>query len=480
MTVFYELILKVNGLTNDIATLKPYLTDMVCLEREASSSFVQRNVGSRVIGCPWGNLHGYIFSNLTDEQKCGIYESAYEAGYPSDKLPSKSEAELFQYLESRYGGSVEDLSKDIRTDVKKITSLPFKFWVKRDRVVAYRVLTLLYRLHRFRPKLRTLLMSDSDNSCSFEFRAEWPLLEDKAMENSSILSELLCRLSFMMPRQEQSQVLNVRDTLSGAQDYVADDFLKLYRDGISKFGLSEQKSLELVKVKITKWHEALPNCSDSNELRLDVLLSHYINVRAFSQRIKSNKIITDIVLAYPLNLNPYATKSWVNKSESACLTYLTDSPKPLRIKPTLNEQAELVESIVAGPLKQLERTKALNLIIKATILHDEKLGVKVPSRITGLINVESSPIALLKKAVRQKAEHGIVLNPNASPEGLSNYWFSRIALAIDQQNYGKERGNLQFTHKAIIEHEVCKLLIEYVNKGGPSASRHLYKLYVES
>ncbi|ENJ1793695.1 hypothetical protein AB0557_004942, partial [Vibrio parahaemolyticus] len=120
----------------------------------------------------------------------------------------------------------------------------------------------------------------------------------------------------------------------------------------------------------------------------------------------------------------------------------------------------------------------LNLIIKATILHDEKLGVKVPSRITGLINVESSPIALLKKAVRQKAEHGIVLNPNASPEGLSNYWFSRIALAIAQQNYGKERGNLQFTHKAIIEHEVCRLLIDYVNKGGPSASLQLYKLYV--
>ena len=480
MTVFYEYILKANDLTKDIATLKPYLTDMVGLEGGASFSFVQRNVVGRVIGCPWGNLHGYIFSNLTDEQKCGVYESAYEAGYPSDELPSKSETEFFHYLESRYGGSVEDLSKDIRTDVKKITSLPFKDWVKRDRVVAYRVLTLLYRLHRFRPKLRTLLMSDSGNSCNFEFRAEWPLLEDKAMENSSILSELLCRLSFMMPRQEQSQALEVRDTLSRAQVYVADDFVNLYLNGIRELGLSEQKSLELVKVNITKWHEALPNCDDSNEPRLDVLLSHYIDVRAFSQRIKSNKIITDIVLAYPLDLNCYSTKSWVNKSESACLTYLTDSPKPLRIKPTLNEQAEFVESIVAGPLTELEleRTKALNLIIKATILHDEKQGVKVPSIITGLINVESSPIALLKKAVRQKAEHGIVLNPNASPEGLSNYWFSRIALAIAQQNNGKERGNLQFTHKAIIEHQVGKLLFEYVNKSGPSASRQLYKLYV--
>ncbi|MCY7294974.1 hypothetical protein [Alteromonas sp. a30] len=120
------------------------------------------------------------------------------------------------------------------------------------------------------------------------------------------------------------------------------------------------------------------------------------------------------------------------------------------------------------------------MLIKALILHDQKLRINVPSLVTGMYGVEQSPLAFLQKAVRNKQKHELNnMNPNQSPEGLSQYWYSRVMLAVLQQNYGAELGRLRFEHKAKIENQVCLAITNYLENGGVTAFTALYELYLE-
>lgn len=478
-----QLMLKSANISDNIEELKRLLTELRDKqEGGVTPAFIKRNVQFRIRGCPWGNLHGYIYENLTPDQLSYVYESSYEAGHPKHQIPSTSETDLFEYLEQNYGGSAEDLCKKIKAEIVEFTCVTFKKFIEQDRNVAYKVITLFYQLHRFRPKLNTLLFSSTKNRCNFEFRHSHPMLDAQSMENSALLSEILTKLSFIMPKEEQRQALEIDNILNKTQCFVADDFIGLYC--ANKVYLNASECFKLIMSRIQQWADSLPKLTNRQLTpRLDILLNLKIRTKIFTQRAISNELLQSIILQYPLNLNPYAIDSWKNKSESECLTYLTNSNKPLRIKPTLEEQAAYVEKIiVAHPLSDIPPSKALNMIIKALILHDSKLEIKIPSKITGINNIEHSPIAFLKKVVRarkNKENEANNMHPNCSPEALHNYWNSRVRFALIQQCKKVNEARLEFEHLSKIETKVCSLISDYVCENNIIACDQLYKLYVE-
>ncbi|MCY7294975.1 hypothetical protein [Alteromonas sp. a30] len=258
MNLQNKMILGCAGLSQDIDSLKPFLTDFKDDNGEASSAFIRRNVEDRIIGGSWGNLQGYVFSILSREQRAIIYGSGYEPGYP-DPIPSDSEKELYNYLQTTYGGSVEDLCKKIKKDIKNLVGIPFLTFLKQDRNQAYKVLTLMYRIYRFRSKLMKLLLSDSTDKCNYEFRSEHPLRESEAKENSAILSEILCHLRFMMSDLEGEKMSKVVETLTCTQSYVANDFLDLYDQISHDPQLYLNSYFALVSSEIQEWSNSLPN-----------------------------------------------------------------------------------------------------------------------------------------------------------------------------------------------------------------------------
>ncbi|MFB2760632.1 hypothetical protein ACE012_14165 [Shewanella xiamenensis] len=479
-TIIHELA----NVPKEIDALRRFLTALKPKAEDTRDYLCERNVEGRIIGCPWGNLHGYVFSGLSNKERRDVYQSAYEPGHPDKELPSDSESDLFDYLEQTYGGSVNDLCKAIKSDIKLFTGVPFACFLKRDRVTANRVLTLFYRLHRFRPKLRSLLHSNNNKGCNFEFRAEFPMLDNpKAVENTALISEILTRLTFLLEGKERQDALAAHDVINGARGFIADSFLNEYTSAIDADGLTEDASLARTLTLIEQWSAGLPLVSmpvgSAHSLAMQLCIG--LRIREFVQRTKSEARVIDTVLAHPLNLNPYATATWQGRSDTECLTYLTQANKPLRLKQSLAAQAAYLESIVVTPWSGFETSRGLSLLIKAVILHDDKLNICLPSSITGLSCIEDSPRALLKKAVKFTRGDSDTqrMDTNRSPEALSLYWDSRIRLAVAQQNYGLSRGRLRFEHRAEIEQKVTTRLGHYLECGGTAAFHNILSLYGE-
>ena len=72
-------------------------------------------------------------------------------------------------------------------------------------------------------------------------------------------------------------------------------------------------------------------------------------------------------------------------------------------------------------------------IIKALILHDEKLGVRIPSVITGTGNVQQSVTSILKDAERyaRTDPEGNYPDLRRYPEALLLYWDMRYRMAVE-------------------------------------------------
>ncbi|MCT4628030.1 hypothetical protein [Halodesulfovibrio sp.] len=167
----------------------------------------------------------YLYKNhLTEEQKKHIFSSGYELGHPG-KIPSQSEADLFQYLTETYGGDdVEGLVKHIKKHVSKLVGIPFKRLIKDDRSTAYKVLTLFYRISRNHKKqLFTFIEKRCENKAEFELRSSYPYeaeknssKREKAYLNTAILAELLCNLAYGMSEDELKIARRINTELAEA------------------------------------------------------------------------------------------------------------------------------------------------------------------------------------------------------------------------------------------------------------------------
>ncbi|WP_353628833.1 hypothetical protein [Enterobacter hormaechei] len=454
-----EHILAQQKLTFDKNGLKVLLLDKGYL--------LQRSVlGGRVIGGGVAlQVQEYIYHHyLSDEQKQEIYSSGYEIGSPLP-IPDTSEKVYHNYLAQTYGGiDVADLVKQIKRNITELTGIPFKVFLQKDRNLALKVVTLFYRICRiYRPQLFRLLKEESTDKANFEFRSAFPQLHGQSEENSAVLAEILSHLTFSMPKTYAEQAWCILTDLALTGEAMA-VYVKSEIEG---------EQFQLGRYSRHNISAALKECLKKQTVetvvdpdRLDFLLYASLVLREYSERKKSNHLVMQAVYKYPLQLRTLRCAKLPSFSDKDVITFLTGK-EVTRIKPSLEKQAGFVELIVryythniTEPLPSMNKQ-----IIKALILHDEKLGVHIPSAITGTGNVQTSVTSILKDAERytRRDSEGNYPDPRRYPEALLLYWDMRYHMAV-KALMSKQVEDGFNTMLAIAEWElqVDTNLIEYV------------------
>ena len=413
------------GLTFDENGLKTLLID--------KGALLQRSVlGGRVIGGGVTlQVQEYIYHRyLSDEQKRVIYGSGYEIG-SSQPIPDASEKAFYAYLAQTYGGAdVADLVKQIKKNIAALTGIPFKVFLEKDRNLALKVVTLFYRICRiYRPHLFRLLKVESADKANFEFRSAFPQQHQQSEENSAVLSEILCHLTFSMPKAYAEQAWRILTNLTLAGEAMA-VYVKSEIEGeqhepshYSRHNIGAALDTILEKQTTEPVYD-----------RLDFLLYASLALLEYSERKNSNRLVMQAVYKNPLRLRTLRCAKLPSFSDKDVLTFLTGEAVT-RIKPSLEKQAGFVELIVCNYARDL--TKPLptmnKQIIKALILHDKKLGVHIPSAITGTGNVQQSVTSILKDAERcaRNDPEGNYPDPRRYPEALLLYWEMRYHMAVE-------------------------------------------------
>lgn len=419
-------ILEQQNLTFDENGLKTLMRDKGFL--------LQRSVlGGRVIG---GGVtlqpQEYIYHcYLSDEQKLAIYGSGYEIGSPQS-IPNISEKAFHVYLAQTYGGAdTADLVKQIKRNIAVLTGIPFKVFLEKDRNLAFKVVTLFYRMCRvYRPQLFRLLKEENADKANFEFRSAFPLQNAQSEENSAVLAEILSHLTFSMPKIYKEQAWHILTDLALTGKKMA-VYVKSEIEGeqyqpnrYSRHNIDAALKEALKKSTVD---------SVAGLDRLDFLLYASIAVKEYSERKKSNHLVMQAVYKNPLRLRTLRGAVLPSFSDKDVLTFLTGK-EVCRIKPSLEKQAEFVELIVRQyTLDITEPLPTINKqIIKALILHDEKLGVRIPSSVTGTGNVQQSVTSVLKDAERfsRTDPGGNYPKLLRYPEALLLYWEMRYHMAV--------------------------------------------------
>lgn len=450
-------LLEKQGLTFDENGFKIFLL--------SKDSLLQRSVlGGRLIG---GGVtlqaQEYIYHcYLSDEQKRAIYGSGYEIG-STQSIPDTSEKAFYAYLAQTYGGAdVADLVKQIKKNIAALTGIPFKVFLEKDRNLALKVVTLFYRICRiYRPQLFRLLKVESADKASFEFRSAFPQQHTQSEENSAVLAEILCHLTFSMPKAYAEQAWRI----------------------LTNLALSGEAMAVYVKSEIVG-EQYQPSCYSRHRIgaaleavlerpttepvydRLDFLLYASLVLLEYSERKKSNHLVMQAVYKNPLRLRTLNCAKLPSFSDKDVLTFLTGKVVT-RIKSSLERQAGFVEFIVRHYARDLtEPLPRMNKqIIKALILHDEKLGVNIPSAITGTGNIQQSVTSILKDAERytRTDPEGNYPDLRRYPEALLLYWDMRYHMAVEALRSKRVDDGFQ-NMRSIAEWEllVDTRLIEYM------------------
>ncbi|HGS5404829.1 TPA: hypothetical protein ACMDTS_002815 [Vibrio cholerae] len=465
--VFTELqtkyILEQQGLPFDEDGLKSLLLD--------KDSLLQRSVlGGRIIG---GGVtlqpQEYIYHcYLSDEQKLSIYGCGYEIGSPHP-IPNTGENAFHFYLEQTYGGAdTADLVKQIKKNISILTGIPFKVFLRKDRNLAFKVVTLFYRICRiYRPQLFRLLKVKNTDKANFEFRSAFPQQNEQSEENSAVLAEILSHLTFSMPKMYKEQAWRILTDLALTGEEMA-VYVKSEIEGEQYQPCRYSRhNIDAALNEVLK-KSTVDSVVDPD--RLDFLLYASIAMKEYSERKKSNHLVMQAVYKNPLRLRTLRGAVLPSFSDKDVLSFLTGK-EVCRIKPSLEKQAEFVELIVRQyALDITEPLPAINKqIIKALILHDEKLGVHIPSSVTGTGNIQQSVTSVLKDAERFSRTHpeGSYPKLRRYPEALLLYWDMRYHMAVEallskQVDYGFQK----MLSIAEWELQVDTRLIEYLQFGG--------------
>lgn len=449
--------LEKQGLTFDVNGLKALLLD--------KGNLLQRTVlGGRVIG---GGItlqpQEYIYHRyLSDSQKLAIYGSGYEIGSPLP-ITDTSEKAFHFYLRQTYGGAdVADLVKQIKKNIAALTGLPFKVFLEKDRNLAFKVVTLFYRICRvYRPHLFRLLKVESTDKASFEFRSSFPQQHVQSQENSALLAEILCHLTFSMPKVYTEQAWRILTNLALTGEEMA-VYVKSEIEGeqhqpghYSRHNIGVALDAILEKPATEPVYE-----------RLDFLLYASLALLEYSERKRSNHLVMQAVYKNPLRLRTLNCAKLPSFSDKDVLTFLTGKAVT-RVRPSLEKQAGFVELIVLHNARDLTvPLPTINKqIIKALILHDERLGINIPSVITGTGNVQQSATSILKDAERyaRTEPEGHYPDLRRYPEALLLYWDMRYHMAVEALlSKQVDDGFKKMLSIMELELEVDTRLIEYL------------------
>lgn len=455
----------------DIKELKTFMTSCERLH--------QRTVkGSRILS-DQGNCYlveSIYHSCLTNAQKEEIYTSEYEIGNPNPIINLDIE-DLYSYLEDEYGGSAEDLVKNIKRNITELVGLPFETFHKADKSLSYKIITLFYRVCRqFSNQFFNFLNVDKQRKMQFEFRATFPYGEakGKGYENTALLAEVLGHLTFAMPKEYLEQARLIETYLPAIANEISKHTRKYIERTNNAVGRYEDSGQmvnlnEIVDGNLKSAFNSIFESTD-NQLtqRLDFLLYNLISLKEYIARKSSNELLAKLVYETPLKLRPFqdrACKTWEDKH---VIPYLLEHDKS--VSDSVDKQADFIERYILE--RRMDGTVALpaqnKQILKAVIIHDSAIGIKIESSVFGGKNIPSSITAVLKKGARdldRSKTNGTPFSYLDYPEAILLYWVMRYELALRiVMSKDKQEAINEFQRVANWEIRVDEALIAYVKK----------------
>lgn len=370
----------------------------------------------------------WLYKNfLKKDQKREIFSSRYELGHPdSITKEEKSEELFFNYLESKYGGAdVPGLIKKIKKNIRELTGTPFKCFIEYDRDTAYKVLALCYRICRqHKTQLFSFLRKKTDTKPEFEFRSGAPYVSPVASQNSAILSELLSFLSFAMTEEELAIAKAIPFLLSS----VGNDISCIIRE----YALPCNYSQDTIHSVLNELLQPKPSITPGSQLAFR--FSAALLLQEYSIRATSNKILANFAQSLPVNMKTLRKAKLKSFSDKHVLSHILGYNVE-EIRPTLKIEANFIERIILHYLAAKSSTvitklPTMNLqIIMAMILHDEKLKIKIPSKVKGENNTPQSVTSILKQAIKFSENNPGSFPPLTHfPEALTMYWEIRYNL----------------------------------------------------
>lgn len=409
-------VLNEHGLEYSTGGLKSLLRDSKFLKQRSAAgySFLGRK-GQRY-------LHQYIYYNyLSNEDKKFIYGSCYELG-SQDKVLNSSEKELFDYLYDSYGGEdTAGIVKEIKKMISEITGLPFKDFLKQDRDLAYKIISMFYRLIReYNSKLKSFLTKPFSGKAEFEYRSKYPMhTQNRAVENTCIMDEILTYLLFSMPGEYREVAENLRTSIAE----VGNETGKLIGELLNYCGYYENDALvENLTLILSREKQEKKN-SVAIE-RLDFMLYVSIVLREVSFRNKSWEIVFNTMIKNNLDLNPIYKIDTREPSDSKLLEAILGHSS-FELNNKLERKAQFIHHLIRlkNPRKELPRLN--KLLIKAIIIHDESHSIEISSKVIGVSSLQKS----VRTVLTDVAKHEEIPHPNEYPEALVQYWLMRYQYA---------------------------------------------------
>lgn len=403
------------------------------------------------------NLFEYTYHRvLTNKEKQNIYKYVFEIGHPE---PIKDKSGFHSYLATIYesADTYEDVAF-IKKQIELLTGIEFSKFMEADESLAYKVITLFYRLIKINhPRLFSFLEGGSKDSVNFEFRSSHPLAHEKAIHNTAILSDLLGSLTFQMPQEYLEACWTLQTDIFTTVEELATQVRHTTKKNLS-ISTSEKISRRLNAV--------MPLTDQAVMDRLDFKLFAALTIREYEIRTRSNALVNNAICRNPLNLRSIRNFDFMNESEDSALRFML-SLDELPNKNKLEVQTDFYMQIIDGykyrsrkPLLPIHRT-----IMKALIIHDEKLKIEIPSVVQGTGNIAKSITSIFTKAATHEATHGNLPDWDTYPEGLLCYWDLRFKFASNALA-APDKAKYTELHSALLRNEL--ILDEHV-------IAHLYK-----
>ncbi|AZG34811.1 hypothetical protein [Shewanella psychromarinicola] len=426
-------------------------------------------------------LYTIYHSYLTDEQRRKIYKSGYEIGHP-DLIPCKKEEVFCNYLYTTYGGEdVEDLLRRIKSELSDLLGVDFKIYLERDRNIAYKVLCLFYRLCRLnRPQLFNFLKSGAKNGnfSTFEYRSAFPIFTEQGKENVALLAELHESLTFRMPKSRRWQL---RSLITDFR-LVGDQMAKLVKSEVEVFYSHEFINAEYhpenIPIALELIDRSLEGKGSLAEDSLDEALLVVLTCQELGARNNSNRLVYNQVLATPMNLVSWIGKTFSTFEDEDVLPVLLGDPS-FKKKPELDIKADFIVKMLGYEMLGDSLLPSFNRqIIKALIVHDERYGVKISSKVVGDKGYPTAVTSILKRAVAIYLKSGSFPDWNEFPEALVQYWIYRYKYSLQLLlDGGGAESKESFCALVKYEHQVDDFLVNLLQSRGTVGAEQFEVVY---
>lgn len=417
--------LKNYKLEPDINGLKKFLT-----EKEFQDA---RHLGIKMLGCYSGDYMEYIWSILNNSDRAIIFPNNFEIGCPHVVEFGNREANsphpngYQRYLEQTYRGGKDPykLINQIKITIKNLTGIDFDAYLQADASLAYKVITLFFRVIKLnKPKLLSFI---EDGRCPTKMNFEYSTMpyscSKQSVNDSIILSELITSLMLHMPPEYFKLARYIREKLI---QNIQNGAIVL-NNNIIKGGLTLEDTRQSMLVDLER--SAPIPCSPMLD-RLDFKLVLALILKDYEVKVRSNHILNQTFKKYPLSIKSLHNISVLNMTERDKIAHFLGR-NDFDISASSDLEVKLIEQILTIYRANLS-TRPLNFnptqiaLIKAVIIHDTQLEIRIPSTIHGATYTPDLVGSIFRDIKPYYEKHGYLRPLHEFNNSILCYWDLRI------------------------------------------------------